>query len=134
MRKHMAKYLLPGAFFNESVSKEIPERTVEAAVAAAPKHAFAFEFYDVEEPDFDFDTTRFEVRPKALDRSPTHYIGGKVFNLIEIEHMENVGVLASNMRANHWDEVVQCRTGNWQPFKDGDVLVEVGSGQERDPA
>lgn len=123
--KSMASYLLPGSFFNEDTARELPERSVEAATAAAPVGAFAFQLFDSPIVDFEFDAARFRVLPIAQNKSATHYLGGTVYSRAEIEMMgEDKRILAANMKGNGWARVIQTRAGNWQPFNDDDVLLE----------
>lgn len=122
--KYMAEFLLPGFLFPESTVRDLPEHTVEAAVAVAPEGAYCFTLYEIEEPpDLGPD---FKVSPVAKNRSKRYYLGGRIYNVIEIESMgDDKRTLAANMRGNHWDEIIQCKPGNWQPFEPGDVLVDV---------
>lgn len=118
--KHCVEYLLPGTLFPECQTLTIKSRSVKEAVRLAPKNAYCFTIYDVEDaPDLGPD---FMVTPKAKNRTPRHYLGGKVFTLEEVKALEG-DVLARNMEGNGWPHVIQCRTGNWQPFEDDDVLV-----------
>ncbi len=45
------------------------------------------------------------------------------FNLADIQSMEGMEVLASNMKNNDWNLVIRCRTDNFQPFLPGDKIV-----------
>ena len=72
-----AEYLLPGSFFSEDQSVELPERSVEAAVAAAPERAFAFKLFDSPIVDFEFDAGRFRVLSIPQNESHTYYLGGE---------------------------------------------------------
>lgn len=124
--KPMAEYLLPGTFFNEEDVAELPERSVEAALAAAPRGAFAFVLYDSPIAEFEFDAGLFKVIPIAQNKSPKHYIGGTIYTLAEVDAMgPDMDILASNMRGNGWAHVIKTPFGNHQPFEMGhDVLVE----------
>jgi hypothetical protein len=133
--KHWARYWLPGSFLSERDGRELPERTTDAAVAAAPEHAFAFELYDTAVADFDFDAGLFKVVPIPLDESAKHYLGGDVFTCDELRALaaeegdpRKYDILIANV--SRWTpegmvegRAIRCRTGNWQPFEDGDVLV-----------
>lgn len=134
--RHRAKYLLPGSFFSEDESRELPERSVDAAVAAAPKHAFAFKLYDTAILDFEFDAGLWRVFPIPQNESVTHYIGGEVFTCDDLRALavaegkpDGYRVLIGNVTrytpSGYVEgKAIRCRTGNWQPFEDGDVLVE----------
>lgn len=128
--KHRAKYWLPGSFFSEDESRELPERTIEAAVAAAPEYAFAFKFYDTAILDFEFDAGLWRVLPIPQNESGKHYIGGTVYTMDELRDLAyaegkpgSYDILISNVR-QYDGKAIRCRTGNWQPFEDGDVLVD----------
>lgn len=123
MMRHFAEYSMPGSFLNEEEGRELDARDVAEAIAKAPASAFAFVLYDppAEVPDVGPD---FRVIPKRQNVSAKHYIDGTVRTLAEIEARgSEVGMLAANMRGNGWDRVVECRTGNFQPFEDGDQIV-----------
>jgi hypothetical protein len=131
-----AKYLLPGSFLAEEQAIELPERSVAAAVAAAPEHAFAFKLYDSPICDFEFDAGRFRVLPIPQNESHTYYIGGTVFTCDELRSLaaeegdpKKYDILISNVSRGWGDTLVEgrairCRTGNWQPFEDTDEVVE----------
>lgn len=123
---HKAEYLFPGSLFSEETVRVLPERSVEAAVEAAPKGCFCFTLYDTETaPDLGPD---FKVLPVRKNVSGRYYLGGELYDVAAIESLASaealdLSILASNMRANGWERVIRCVTGNWQPFTDGDVLV-----------
>lgn len=100
------------------------------AVAQAPASAFCFETYYLDEVDFEYDTERFKVVPLPQKQSEgRYYLGGEVFGVEEIREridtIDSTGALLSNMEGNGWDQVIRCRTGNWQPFFiDKDSLLE----------
>lgn len=133
-----AEYLIPGTFLNETGVRDLPERTVVAAIAAAPEHAFAFVMHDAPVPDFEYDSALFHVSPIAQNRSAKHYLGGQVFTCDELRTLaaregdpDKYRTLIANITS--WDadghqtegRAIRCRTGNWQPFEDGDVLIDV---------
>jgi hypothetical protein len=128
--KHMVEFFIPGALFSEGEVHEVPERTVEAAIKLAPRHAFAFRFYDVNEPPADIDRESFDVAPKALNKSARYYLGGELFTPDEIvagaAGTGDFSILVSNARGNGYDRLIRCRTGNWQPFEADDTLVIEG--------
>jgi hypothetical protein len=133
----VAKYFSPGAMFAEEDTVELPDRSVDAAVTRVPDHAFAFVLYDRPIIDFDYDAGRFTVIPKLLNPSGKHYIGGQVFTCDELRALaeqegdpDKYRVLIANV--SHYEggtnvegRAIRCRTGNWQPFEEGDVVVDV---------
>lgn len=133
---HRAKYLLPGSFFAEDDSRELSDRSIDAALAVAPENAFAFKLYDVAVVDFEFPADLFRILPIPQNESATHYIGGEVFTSDELRALAHVegdpgkyDVLIANVThytpEGHIEgRAIRCRTGNWQQFHDDDVLVE----------
>jgi hypothetical protein len=130
-RKHMAKYLIPGSFFPEEETRRLPERSVEAAVAAAPEGAYCFTFYDVAVPDFEV-PPEFTLIPKALDKSlGRYYLGGVVYTVEELRVLaaqegdpRRYDVLIANVEQDE-GKAIRCRPGNWQPFMSCDEIVDV---------
>lgn len=117
---HKAEYLLPGSFMPESIRLELPERTLAAAKAAAPPSAYCFTMFDEADP-VDLGP-EFSVTPKRLNVSGKVYLGGALYELAEVRSMGET-ILAENMEHNDWPRVIRCRTGNWQPFFDGDMVI-----------
>jgi hypothetical protein len=135
--KHWARYYLPGSFFAEDSAVELPDRSTDAAVSRAPASAFAFVLYDTAICDFEFDAGLFKVVPIPQNESAKHYIGGTVYTCDELRALavaegnpDKYRILISNVtRYVSGDppvegRTIRCRTGNWQPFEDGDVLVD----------
>lgn len=134
---HRVRFYHPGTFFAEDSSEPLRERSAGAAVAAAPKGAFAFVLYDAPVPDFKYDPLLFSVTPRPQNMSAKHYLGGRVFTSDELRALaveegdpDKYRTLISNVtnyvaRLPVEGRAIRCRTGNWQPFEDGDVLVEV---------
>lgn len=128
MTTHKAKYFIPGLLFSEETTRILEARDPTEAAAKAPRSAFAFELYDVEEPDFDYDRERFDVVPKRQNVSGRYYLGGEVLTVAELK--ERFGddpahrILIANIEGSY-PAAIRCRTGNWQPFEDGDTLLEV---------
>lgn len=120
--RYRARYSIPGSFFSEHQVKDLDAYSVKEAIQKAPKSAFGFTIYEVEEPpDLGPD---FTVTSKAKNESAMHYLDGDILSIQAVEELPgDHKILVSNMKGNEWDFVVRCRTGNFQPFKDGDVLV-----------
>jgi hypothetical protein len=133
-----AQYLLPGSFFSEDQAVELPERSVAAAVEAAPEGAFCFRLYDSPIVDFEFDAGLFRVLPIPQNESHKHYIGGEVFTCDELRALaveegdpKKYDILIANVST--WTpngyidgRAIRCQTGNWQPFEEGDEVVVLG--------
>jgi hypothetical protein len=121
---HHAQYLLPGILMSESTTRQLSSRSPKEAVHGAPEGAFCFILYDLpdEIPDLG---PEYTVRPKRQNESGRYYLRPvQILNLEQVEALgEDHRILASNMRANRWDWVVRCCTGNFQPFEDDDQVA-----------
>lgn len=54
------------------------------------------------------------------------YPGGVVYSLNDIKAMgQDFHILALNMEGNDWPKVVKTRAGNFQPFLDEDVVLDL---------
>ena len=123
--KHYVEYLCPGSLFPEEFSKELPERSVRAALTAAPNNAFAFTLYDLpnEVPDLG---PEFQVIPKRQNTSHRYYINGEVITRQQVGAWgPEFRILYSNMGNQGWDPMVRCRTGNFQPLQDGEIVTAI---------
>lgn len=132
----MARYWMPGSFFAEDAVRELSDRSVDAAVTMAPDGAFAFQLYDSPICDFEFPADLFRIAPIPQNESAKHYLGGHVFDCDELRELgasegdpRKYNTLISNI--TKWTpsgsvegKAIRCRTGNWEPFEDDDVLVE----------
>lgn len=115
-------YLLPGAFVAEETSRPVESRSVEEAVREAPEHAYAFTFWERLETEHAGE--KLIGRPR--DRSKRYYLGGEVMTVEDVRGLDgDFRTLIANMESNRWYQVIRCRTGNFQPFKDGDRLIDV---------
>ena len=124
----MARYYMPGSFFSEDEAREISDCSIDAAVAQAPEDAFAFVLYDRPVIDFEYDPKLFRVAPVPQNESGKHYLGGKTYTPDELRALPgDHRILIGNVEGNGWGRAIQCRTGNWQPFEEGDVLVEMAN-------
>lgn len=121
--RHVATFLQPGFFMPEESSKEVPTRDPSEVAKLAPAGTYCFTLHDKEDngPDLGPD---YRVVPVAKNKSGRFYIGGTLHSLDEVTALGH-DILASNMRANRWDRVIHCPTGNWQPFTDDDIVIEV---------
>ncbi len=122
MRKTYVDYSVPGSFFAEHDVREVSNRNVDEAVKNAPNGAFVFSFYDIVTVEQD----GVELESKPLERSSNYYIDAQVLTVADIEAMnadDSYRILLINMRCNDWSSVLKCRTGNFQPMQDGDIVV-----------
>lgn len=121
--KHIVEYLLPGFMWPEETIRELPERSVKAAVKKAPERAFCFTLYDIEEaPYFGPD---YKIVPVPKNKSGRYYLGGEIFTIDQVRVLYgDDSILLSNMQNNDWDRIIRCNTGNWQPFTESDTLIK----------
>ncbi len=74
-----------------------------------------------------------ELDSREIDRSPMHYLGGKVETLQEIEARNDPaeGILRENMVCNGWDRIwVSTRGWKWtQPLNSDDIVLELPSAE-----
>lgn len=117
-RKTYVEFLLPGTFMPEMITREVVDRQVETL--DIPKNAYAFSFYDVLSTEAEGEL----LESGELNKSGRYYVGARVLTLKEVEReYPNERILIDNIRFNHWDEIILCRTGNFQPPQDGDVFI-----------
>ncbi len=118
MLKHFVEFSYPGIFVSEYSHEEIAERKPE--LVNVPEDAFAYRFYD---------QVQTIVDGELLTGERKNYSGityfGKVYTLEEVKaQFPEYTTLISNMKCNGWNRVVRTRKGNWQPFEDGDTVIE----------
>jgi hypothetical protein len=118
------RYLYPGAFFAEDSAQEVSGRDPERIAREAPEGVFAFEFYDVVTATVCIGGEDVELRSKAIHSTGRYYIDAEALDAAGVEALPgDHSILLSNMRGNRWATILLCRTGNFQPLEDGDVLV-----------
>lgn len=127
--EHWVKFLLPGTLFPEETRVQLESRSTREAMAFADKNAYAFKLYDVEvRTGVLEDGEKIENR-RMVNESGMYFIGGKLLDKEDIakenELNNRYSILLSNMESNGYEYVVRCRTGNYQPFQEGDVLFAV---------
>lgn len=127
--KYYAHYLIPGMLFPEEATRELDVRSVELAVAKAPASAYCFTLYETADPPATRDPD-YDVTPRRKNESKRYYLGGRVFTPDEVKEVaardpERHYALVENMEGNGWTRMIKCRPGNWQPFEEGDTLIEM---------
>lgn len=120
IRKHFVTYTYPGSFFSEDETKEITAEQRDPERVSLPKGAISFRFFDRIEGEIEMSGEPITVRGRKRDESTIYYPGGRLVKLEEViaEHGED-SILASNMKSNQWEQVVQTRRGTYQPAHDG---------------
>ena len=122
MIKTYATFYHPGSFFPEETTREVVSRDVDA-LRPFPPSAFAVVFYDLVEGEID----GVEVSSIPRNYSKRVYIGGEVFTLDQLPDDDKHHRLRSNAECNGWPALIRCRTGNWQPFREGETVVPTNS-------
>jgi hypothetical protein len=111
------EFYFPGSFVSETDVKPIASRSLPVVL---PLGAYAYRFFSRQEVELNGEI----LRGKAHDYSPMTYFG-KALTLSEVKALDgDYRILISNMECNRWDRVVRTVRGNFQPLKDGDVVIE----------
>jgi len=122
MIKHYVEYYYPGSFFSETSVKEIAQRDVSKIVI--PDDAFGFKFFDRVHAEID----GVELQSKRLNISQMHFYGGRIMSIEDVRReCPDDRILLANMEYSGWKNIIVCRTGNTQPFRDGDVFIIEGT-------
>lgn len=118
------EYLYPGAIVSEGTTEATPDRDPARVARIAPAKAFCFRFFDRAVATADVDGQEVELRSRPLRQSGRFYIDAVKLSYADVEAMGgDHKILLDNMRYNHWDYVLRCRTGNFQPPNSGDSVV-----------
>jgi len=121
--KTFVEFKYPGSFFSETSSKEVDDR--DPGNVEVPEGAFAFTFYDQIVGTAKSCGKDHRVNSLPFNRSGVFYCGGEVLSLAQVKALPgDHSILVGNMERNKWEHVIKCRTGNFQPFENGDVFLE----------
>lgn len=123
---YKAEFLLPGILFPESTTRVLVRRDPYEALAVAPEGSYCFTLFDTaDEVDA---PPGYSITPTRQNVSGRYYIGGTVYTLAEVEALkgDQGRALVSNLRqfGDGRGRGILCRTGNWQPFTNDDVLLD----------
>lgn len=118
----------PGSFFPEESFVKVASRDTNRDAVEAPKNAFAFFYFDIATTVMNVAGERIETASGRRNISKTYYIDAELLTSDQVAALPGDNrILLSNMRANRWDPIARCRTGNFQPFeKDKHELVTTG--------
>jgi hypothetical protein len=104
-----------GVPFHTTTLEKVKERPSIDKVKMPSPDVFAFSFFDLE-------------KGKRVNESPLYYYGGVVMTRAELKAsgLDKVtkDKLLGIMREDKLKRIIRCRTGNFQPLYDNDVLVE----------
>lgn len=120
--KHYVTILYPGLLFPEERTRPVAARDPDQVLKSLESSAFAFSFFDREEVNAGDEVLRGD--PK--NRSGLYYLGKEYSAeevIAEYQGREAYRVLVSNVQVNEYSRMVHCRTGNWRPLLEGDVVI-----------
>ncbi len=122
-QKTYVHFLSPGSFFPEESEIEVTDRDVDTL--EIPNGCFAFNFFDIVEVTCQDDMGKvIKTHSNPLNESSRYYVNGTIMTKEEIGTQEGFdSILFRNMESNGWEEIVKCKTGNFQPFNEGDSIV-----------
>jgi hypothetical protein len=113
----------PGAFVSENSQFKVETRDPQAIADMYP-NAYCIQFYDLTSKEVVVDGEKQRVSGKRKNLSPKYYPFGRVLNTDDVRKMPgDHHILIANMECNNWPKVVRCRTGNFQPFQEGDEVL-----------
>jgi hypothetical protein len=121
MTRHYVTYYMPGTLMPETTSREVDSwdssMAREKALRTGWRRPFCFEFTTRERQDDEFDS-------RETARSKRFYLGGEVIALADIPATPEYSILRLNISAIPGQRAIKCITENWQPFFEGDTLLE----------
>lgn len=125
------EYLYPGAFFSEESATPVTGRDPARIAREASASVFAFRFYDIATTTVTVGGEQVETRSGAINATARYYIDAEKLTAAAVEALPgDHKILLSNMRGNGWDPILRCRTGNFQPLEDGDVVISSETGAQ----
>ena len=117
-------YLTPGSFMSEESTRKVEKRNPEEDIKEAPEYAFAFFYFDIVKTSVKVGDEQVDTSSGRRNISNRYYIDAEVLDLKAVEALEgDTEILIRNMKGNGYDQVVRCRTGNFQPLDEKDVLL-----------
>lgn len=131
IRKHVTATFLSRGSFMPEVSKELEVTTEDPTIVAkcAPEGAFCFFLQYWITSTTTVGGEYFEKTEPGGERSGRFYLGGTIYTLAQLRAAfgddPNMRILIANVEDNDWSKVIQCRAGNWQSFREGDVLLDI---------
>ena len=125
------EYLYPGSFFPEESAHPVTERNPGRVAQEAPGSVFAFRFYDVVTTKVMVGSEETGLASQPVNATGRFYIDAEKLTAADVEALPgDHRILLSNMRSNGWDPILRCRTGNFQPLEDGDVIISSETGAQ----
>lgn len=125
------EYLSPGSFVSEESAVPVTGRDPARIAREAPASVFAFRFYDIATTTVTVSGKQVETKSGAINATARYYIDAEKLTAADVEALPgDHKILLSNMRGNGWDPILRCRTGNFQPLEDGDVVISSETGAQ----
>ena len=127
----LATFYEPGSFMSEETSRVVKTRDPNEIAKMAPERAFCFTIEDFVEKTTTVDGENFKKTESVGGPSGRFYLGGNLYTVDELkakfEGDRNKQTLISNIEGNGYPKAIHCRTGNWQPFTDQDVFLDIAA-------
>lgn len=121
VRQTYIEFESPGSLYSEKSTRPVESR--DPSKLNIPKGVFAFTFFDIISAIVAVDGMSVKLKSDRLNVSGKHFYGGTVYTLSELRReFPGDRTLIANIE-DYGAKAIQCRTGNWQPFMDDDVLV-----------
>lgn len=118
MLVHYVEFFYPGIILAETEERRIDKR--DPKLVTLPDGAFAYRFFDRTEVK-----ENGELLVGSKKNFSTYTFFGKLYTLEEVkEQFPECETLIRNMECNGYTKVVKTRLDNWQPFHDGDIVIE----------
>lgn len=120
--KTRVTYFEPGIFFSKMKSVILTDYTLEELAKQAPARAFCFVVEQYEESSRNVWGLTFKSSKQVGDLTVVrHYLGGKAYSFHELTR-----VLKKHLPFSGFDHprMIKCRTGNWQPFRYVDMIID----------
>ena len=129
---HFVEFFCEGSFYAVIFARKIETR--EISKISLPEGAFAFRFFDLELSKKTIERIKKGDIPigRRFNFSPKYFCGGKIYELKDLKK----GILGPKKTeiarrligyGNKYKvkKFIRCRTGNWQPFKKDDEILEI---------
>jgi hypothetical protein len=140
-REHFVTFYSPGTLFAETTRKPIAEWDARTAVGMADAiverydakpYGFRFDTVLIADPVDDGEGGKLEIKPKCVAESGTHFLGGTLSTLDELEahSKRDESILRENMRGNGNPIVITVIRGykSTHIFGENDVVVDAKGG------
>jgi len=119
---HKITFYYCGTFFDEDSTRVVKTRNPGNVVV--PKHAFAFEFFDIVKQNATLEDGRVIEHSERKNSGPMYYPGAKIMTANDVkQEIADNKILLYNMECNGWEKVIKTRMGNFKPYVTGKTVV-----------